>query len=86
MTAMAAISPGGAFAQSVESRSELGERRGSERARAGVVAAVVESDEGEDPAGGQGHVSDVRVRHDLVGGQCGEGLEGRRHDRAAFRE
>jgi hypothetical protein len=80
------LSPGGAGPEAVEGRAELRQGRGAERARSLVVAPVVEGDEAEHPARGQGDVAHVRVRHHLVGAEGGELVDCGAHDRAAFRE
>src|SRR5690606_29910885 len=59
----------GSCLQPCEGLAELGEGRRAQRARAGVIATVVERDQGEDLARGETDVAHRGVRDDLSLGQ-----------------
>jgi len=72
----------------VERLAELRQRGGSEGVGTGVIATIVERDEGEDLAGGEADIAHGRLRDDLA---LGERLDGGevdvvvvRHVRAHF--
>ncbi len=60
------LAPGRPLLLRVQHRGELHQRLRPERRRPGVVAVVVEGDEGQHLAAGQRHIAQVGVRDHLV--------------------